>query len=258
MSTPPKTVYLISGATRGIGLALVTTLATRPHTLIFAGARDPPSSTSLQALAAQHPHTVRIVKLTSGDAEENAEAVAEVGRVAGRLDVVIANAGISKFYGLARETPAGEMREHYEVNVVGTLVLFQAFTAPLGTTARPHPKFVAISSFGGSIAVGATLPGVGIAAYGASKAALNYLVRRINAENEFLVSFAIHPGRVTSDMAAFAKETNKATTDGGSAKMPFITPAESAQGILAVVDGATRAETGGAFVSYDGGKTLPW
>lgn len=40
--------------------------------------------------------------------------------------------------------------------------------------------------------------------------------------------------------------------------MPFITPAESAQGILAVVEGATRAETGGGFVSYDGGRKLPW
>lgn len=90
--------------------------------------------------------------------------------------------------------------------------------------------------------------------------------------------------------AAFAKETSKTPTNAGacsslpfpfphppsyraftihrahdtarmhtgSAKMPFITSAESAQGILAVVDGATRAETGGAFVSYDGGKTLPW
>lgn len=86
------------------------------------------------------------------------------------------------------------MREHYEVNVVGTLVLFQAVyslikataDAPESSESKSTPKFVAISSFGGSIAVGATLPGVGIAAYGASKAALNYLVRRINAENEFL------------------------------------------------------------------------
>lgn len=43
----------------------------------------------------------------------------------------------------------------------------------------------------------------------------------------------------------------------GADKMPFITVAESTAGILEVIDKATREETGGAFIGYDGTKQ-PW
>jgi norsolorinic acid ketoreductase len=47
-----------------------------------------------------------------------------------KLDIVIANAGVSKDFGPALRTPAKEMLDHFTVNTMGPLLLFQA-TAPL-------------------------------------------------------------------------------------------------------------------------------
>ncbi|KII87066.1 hypothetical protein PLICRDRAFT_42699 [Plicaturopsis crispa FD-325 SS-3] len=248
MSTA-STVYLVSGASRGIGLGIVRALAAREGTIVFAGARNPSGAADLQALAAQHPKTVHIVKLTSGDVEDNAAAAAQIKEIAGRVDVVIANTGINKYYGWVHETPAQELRDHYEVNVVGTVVLFQAVHSLL--RASPHPKFVAVSTIGGSIATGATFP-FGMLAYGASKAAENWLSRKIHSENEHLISFALHPGGVRTDMAQYAFDNAP-----GADQWSTISVEESVTGILDVVDKATREETGGTFVDYLGAK-LPW
>jgi norsolorinic acid ketoreductase len=59
--------------------------------MVFAGARDP-TVQSLTDLSAKYPN-VHAVKLTSGDEADNAAAIAEIQRIAGRLDVIIANAG---------------------------------------------------------------------------------------------------------------------------------------------------------------------
>jgi NAD(P)-dependent dehydrogenase (short-subunit alcohol dehydrogenase family) len=73
------------------------------------------------------------------------------------------------------------------VNVNGPLVLFQA-TYPLLKTSTPSPKFIAISSIAGSITIGPGFPFKAIA-YGASKAALNFVVRKIRSENDGLGEF---------------------------------------------------------------------
>ena len=102
------------------------------------------------------------------------------------------------------ETSAEHMREHFEVslrcfyvictpptnlslhqiNVVGTLILFQA-AYPLLKTSTSSPKFIPISSAAGSITEGTTFP-AGILAYGSSKAAENYLARKLHFEHEEL------------------------------------------------------------------------
>jgi NAD(P)-dependent dehydrogenase (short-subunit alcohol dehydrogenase family) len=106
-------VYLVSGANRGIGeyfspalsatecllrrhtgLGLVKTLSERADTIVFAGARDPGAAKELTALAAARPGKVHVVKLVSGDVDDNAAAVKFIKEKAGRLDVVIANAGL--------------------------------------------------------------------------------------------------------------------------------------------------------------------
>jgi NAD(P)-dependent dehydrogenase (short-subunit alcohol dehydrogenase family) len=71
-----------------------------------------------------------------------------------------------------------------QVNVNGTLVLFQA-TYPLLKASTSTPKFIAVSSAAGCITIGSTMPMKAVA-YGASKAALNYVVRKLQQENKEL------------------------------------------------------------------------
>jgi NAD(P)-dependent dehydrogenase (short-subunit alcohol dehydrogenase family) len=86
--------------------------------------------------------------------------------------------------GTALETTADDVRAHVEVNVIGTLVLFQA-TYPLLKASTPSPKFIPISASSGSIEYGTRIP-INILSYGLSKAAQNYLARKIHAENDGL------------------------------------------------------------------------
>lgn len=133
-----QTVYLITGASRGIGLGLVKELVTR-HTniAIVACVRDPDNAPTLEEVATAHPHAITVVKYIAGDAENNKHIVDKVKERFGGLDIVIANAGeyshvvrsalcncyvltlhdvgISNFLGTISETPADKMREHFEV-----------------------------------------------------------------------------------------------------------------------------------------------
>ncbi|EIN06093.1 NAD(P)-binding protein [Punctularia strigosozonata HHB-11173 SS5] len=154
MITP--TVWLISGANRGIGLGIVKVLAAKPDTLVFAGARNPPAATDLHELAAQYPGKIK--------------------RVAGRLDVVVANAGICSSVSRVLDEPPDALREHMEVNVIGTLVLFQA-TYPLLVASTKSPKFIPISSIDGSLTIAPPVP-YKLFSCCASKAAENWLITR--------------------------------------------------------------------------------
>ncbi|KZO92391.1 NAD(P)-binding protein [Calocera viscosa TUFC12733] len=238
------TVYLVSGANRGIGLGLVTALASRPETIVFAGARNPASAISLKALEAQYPGNVHVLKLTSADRADNDAALAEIERVAGRLDVVIANAGIAAYFGPAVGTSEEVMLEHFRVNTLGPLVLFQAAHTLL--LRAPTPKFVLISSGAGSITTGAAMP-VGMLAYGVSKAGANFLVRKLAFEHPSLTCVVISPGGVDTDMAAFASSTDPAMKD-----FETISVEQSVQGCLKLVDEACREEAGPRMRNYNG------
>jgi NAD(P)-dependent dehydrogenase (short-subunit alcohol dehydrogenase family) len=76
-----------------LGLGFVKALSKRENTVVFAGARDPSRATELKELASAYPGKIHIVKLVSGDEAGNKAALEEVKNIAGRLDVVIANAG---------------------------------------------------------------------------------------------------------------------------------------------------------------------
>ncbi|KZO92378.1 NAD(P)-binding protein [Calocera viscosa TUFC12733] len=271
----PPTVYLMSGATRGIGLALVAQLAARPGTLVFSGARNPASSPALQALAAQYPGVVHVLQLTVPDEGEARAAVERAREMAGRLDVVVANAGLMNAYVPSDRLPLEAMREHFEmvnerVNVLGPLVLFQSAWPLLQQSAEP--KFVVISSIVGSLQVGTTFP-LPVMAYGTSKAAANWLGRKLHFEYPQLSAFLLfiyvsedggqyqgsvavpmHPGNVDTDMMAHGFEQ---APDFVAKTPPLITTEESARGILNVIDAARRDEEGPRLVSFDG-SVLPW
>jgi NAD(P)-dependent dehydrogenase (short-subunit alcohol dehydrogenase family) len=238
--------WFISGANRGIGLALVKIVASRPNTVVFAGARTPDKAVQLNEFAETHPN-VHTVKLESTSAEDAKAAAKLVEAVAGGLDVVIANAGIAKTSKPLDEDGTEDFVEHFQVNTVGTLRLFQALYPLL--LKRHTRKFITISTLAGSIAVRFPLP---LTAYGVSKAALNYLTVRLHTdynEKDGLIAIPIHPGTVDTDMGLSAAALFGKTSFG-------LSPEHSAEGVLKVVDTATT-EQSGRFWSYDGSE-LAW
>ncbi|KAF8970822.1 hypothetical protein BDZ97DRAFT_1788873 [Flammula alnicola] len=246
-------VYFITGANRGIGLGLVNELVSKnPEAIVFAGARDPSKATSLQELASKFPGKIEIVKFVSGDVEGNQAVAKQINEKYGHVDVVVANAGISNYVAPAVETSVEAFREHFEVNVTGVLVLFQAVYDVLKASASP--KFIPISSGAASTAYMGASPA--FTAYGVSKAALNWLSRKIHFENEWLTCFPLAPGMVETDMANdnFGRDTSGILE---SLKGMMVTPAVAATALVNTIEGSTREKDGGEFINVDGTK-IPW
>lgn len=187
----------------GIGKVLLSTYLARPRHTVVAGLRNPDGLSSAHHTLQELPHgtdsQVIVVKIDSTsecDAKQAVETLVSQHGIT-RLDIVIANAGVSKYFGAAQVTPAAEMADHFAINTVGPLLLFQATAALLD--AAPNPKFVVLSSGAGSIGLVDTLP-VENTAYGASKAAANFVTKRIHYENPHLIAFPINPGWLQTEV----------------------------------------------------------
>lgn len=198
----------------GIGKGLLTSYLSRPNHVVIAGVRDPTaaSSKSLAELPHGENSKVIVVKIDSNSETDAKDAVASLKSAHNitKLDIVIANAGMGDVWGPAVAASASSMLEHYKVNVVGPLILFQAIIELL--EASPNPKFIVLSSILASISFLENIP-IGTTVYGSSKAALNFVTRRIYYEHPKIVALPIHPGWLQTEVST-SKLKNGTCTNG--------------------------------------------
>jgi NADP-dependent 3-hydroxy acid dehydrogenase YdfG len=130
---------LVTGASRGIGAAIARAFAQRGATLgLLARKRE-----GLDELAAQLPGEGHVPLVADvSDADSVAAAVEEFGRV----DVVVANAGITHYRPFA-QLPLDEARHMNDVNWLGTI--YTVWAALPGMTERGSGHIVVVSSGGG-------------------------------------------------------------------------------------------------------------
>ncbi|KAF9475789.1 NAD(P)-binding protein [Pholiota conissans] len=255
MSNSSANIYFVAGATRGIGLALVAEIAAKdPSAIVYAGGRNPSGSPQLVEIGSKYPGRVELVKYVSAHKEGNDALAKEISKKHGHIDTVIANAAIAKSAGKIHETISGNYEECFSVNVVGPIVLFQAFRDLLKASALP--RFVAISSGAGSIGMMDMIP-MDTSSYGTSKAALNWVVRKIHFENEWLIAYPQCPGAVDTDMS---KQGRARDTTGKMAEvikqLTLRQPAEAARILVNIMQESTREKDGGQFHNIDNGRYL--
>jgi len=231
------------------GLSIVKLALSKPKTIVFAGARNPEGSKELNELAKLYPGRFFPVKLLSADKESNEKAISFIKQKVGRLDVVIANAGVGAVTPFDDENILETSQEVFRINSLGPLLLFQKSKEVL--LEAKSPKFVVVTSLVGSIENGPTIP-VDFAGYGASKAAVNWITRKIHVDyhSKGLVATMLHPGLVETDLSIAALDAEKI-------KNGAITTEVSAKAILNIVDGATVEKDGGVFRNYNG-DVIPW
>lgn len=173
-----SSIVLITGAGRSLGKALVQAYLLRPNHIVIGSVRDKASRNAedLQKLPTAAGSRLLLVEIESTSLTDPAEAIKELeaGGIE-HLDIVIANAGR-----LGTDMLAGvnvvtmeEVTACFNVNAVGSLVLFQA-VRPLLEKSKA-PRWVAMSSVTGSIGSLEALGTSTLAAYGISKAGLNWL-----------------------------------------------------------------------------------
>jgi NAD(P)-dependent dehydrogenase (short-subunit alcohol dehydrogenase family) len=228
---------LITGANRGIGLALAREYTARGWTVI-ATARRPDDASELKALAAANAG-VRIERL---DVTSEADIAALGARLRDvPIDVLLNNAGSNAG---GRGQTFGEidydiLEELMAVNLAGPLRMAEAFLP--NVLASRQKKIVVISSIQGSVA--RTFGGS--YSYRASKAALNMVMRTLaqDLKKQNVIVGILSPGIVANDRNRHMD-------------FPKIEPEESARGLANVIAGLTL-EKSGEFLEYDGSR-LPW
>lgn len=187
-------IALVTGASRGLGLALARDLATDGWQLVIDG-RD----ANALADAATELAELADVHAVAGDVADPAhrEALGETVRQLGGVDVVVHNASL---LGDGREGPPalrpvdeyplGGLRQVFEVNTLAPVALTQTLL-PL---VRPGGRVVAVTS---DAAVEAY---EGWGGYGASKAALDQLFAILAVEHAELRVYRVDPGEMRTRM----------------------------------------------------------
>jgi NAD(P)-dependent dehydrogenase (short-subunit alcohol dehydrogenase family) len=196
----------------GLGAAFVRHYLSRPNHIVIGTLRSPTGAAAdaLRTLPTAPNSKLILTELEYTDPPSAARMIEDLKTTHGitKLDVVVANAGVTGQQGpMSGIDPAG-LQDVYMVNAVGPALLFLALHALLEKASQP--KWCSISTATSSIENAhffAAFPGF---AYAASKAALNSFTRAMHVENERIVAFAVHPGYVVdffkARMKAYAAE----------------------------------------------------
>jgi NAD(P)-dependent dehydrogenase (short-subunit alcohol dehydrogenase family) len=211
---------VITGGSRGLGLALARELARRGWRLVI----DARGADELAAARTELAALTEVVAVRGdvADPEHRRALVAAAGR---RIRLLVNNASVlgpSPQPQLA-DYPLAELERVYRVNVLAPLALFQAALPALAAGA----VVLNVSSDA------AVEPYAGWGGYGSSKAALDQLTRVLAAEHPELRIIAVDPGDMNTRLQqeAFPGEDV-------SDRPP---PEASVPGLLALIDGESAS-----------------
>ncbi len=252
-------VALVTGAGRGIGAATVAHLAREGYAVLALDACAGPDAApyampdraDLEAVAAPHAE----VEAHVADVRDRAALDAAVARVLerwGRLDAVVACAGIVGGGRPLWETPEAELDLLWDVDAKG--VWHTAAATVPALLAGPDPaggRFVAVASAAASYGL------FRMAAYNAAKHAVVGIVRGLAADlvGTGVTAVAVSPGSTDTAMLRATADLYDATTDDLAAHQLLrraLDPAEVAA-TLAFCCSPQGAVLNGSVVSADGG-----
>lgn len=155
-STMPQTTILITGASRGLGLGILTRYLCLPNHTLVACVRFPthPSSQSLTTLSRGTNSTLIVLRLDAKIPSDATDAVCELREKHGieHLDIVIAAAGICTACPNIAEVDVEELKRHMDVNFYSVVALYQASREMLKASKREGgPIFMPIGSTAGCL-----------------------------------------------------------------------------------------------------------
>ena len=194
METLRGKVALVTGGSRGIGLAIARALAADGVNVSVTGLSDAHLSAARPSIESAGPSSVETLRADVRRYDEIERAInATVGRFGG-LDILINNAGVGIFADVADMTP-GQWSDVIETNITG--VFYACHAAIPHLRRRGGGSIVNISSLAGSN------PFVRGAAYCASKAAVNAFSESLMQEVRYdnIRVSCVAPGSVATEFA---------------------------------------------------------
>ncbi len=171
MTALTNKVAVVTGASRGIGLAIARRLVEQGATVCITGRKDDQLQQSVDLLGPAH--AVGIAG-HAHDAEHQQHVVDTMMQRFGRIDLLVNNTGINPVYGPLVALDLGAARHTVEVNCL----------AALSWTQRVHARWMA--EYGGAVVNVASIAGLsastGTGFYGATKAMLMHLTKQLAYE----------------------------------------------------------------------------
>lgn len=260
MTTPSRPVALVTGASGGIGAACARQLAQAGYNVAINYASNKEGAHDTAKACEGSGAETLILQANIADEAACAALVGQTVDTWGRLDVLVNNAGTTKF--VAANDLDGLSTADFEritaVNVAGAFAMTRAARPHL--EASPVASVINVSSQSGISGIGSSL------AYAASKGALNTLTLslartlapaiRVNAVCPGFVDTGWHaksPKRkATSDVSKFHERIIAATAlkrmttadDVADAVCWFATSAKAVTGSLLYIDGGTHLTVG--------------
>lgn len=194
---PKASVVLISGASRGLGLAMVTDLLEQGvKVAAFARTVTP----ELEALAEQYPDTSHFGSVDITDAKACQAFVKEVEAELGVIDGLVNNAAIGQD-SLHVHTPADRIEQIINVNLTAPLVLTRFVLRRLLGKGRKG-RVINITSICGQRGY------PGLVAYSATKGGMDAATRSLAREfSGRVLANAVAPGFFASEMSAVLGST---------------------------------------------------
>jgi NAD(P)-dependent dehydrogenase (short-subunit alcohol dehydrogenase family) len=209
---------IITGASRGLGLALARRLAEDGWALII----DARGEEALENARAELSGHARVTAIPGDVADEvHRAAISEAAHEAGGVDALVNNASIlgpSPQPDLL-DYPLDVLEEVYRQNVISPLALIQVLSKEL----KPQARIINVTSDA------AVEPYEGWGGYGSSKAALEQLSNILAAENPELRVYRVDPGDMRTRMQ------QEAFPDEDISDRPL--PEESVPGFIELLTG---------------------
>ncbi|AEV94436.1 3-oxoacyl-[acyl-carrier-protein] reductase [Pediococcus claussenii] len=236
-------VALVTGGTRGIGLATVRLLAEQ-GTKVYMTARSQPSE-DLQAYI-DNTSNVVFASMDIADADSVQQVVNQIIETDTAIDILVNNAGITKDMLLTR-MKLEDFEQVVNVNLVGTFNVTKAVLK--GMQKKRQGAIVNISSISG------TNGNAGQANYSASKAGIIGLTKTTAREGirRNVRCNAIAPGMIETDMTDKLSDKIKTSIEESIPAHRFGKPEEIAQTVQFLIENEFIT---GQTIVVDGGMTI--
>jgi len=248
MSTLSGKTALVTGASRGIGRSAALALARAGAQVLVHYSASPDQAEEVVAEIRANGGRAEALKADMAAPDGPHQLAKQVQAIVGaRLDVLVANAGISKSAGIA-DTTVEDFDRLFAVNVRAPFFLVQQLLPILGDGS----SVILTSSLVAHAAAGT------LSAYAATKGAIDTLVKHFAAElgKRGIRVNAVAPGVVNTDMSSFAKsDQGRAATLGMQALQRIAGPDDLAEPFVFLASDAARWVTGDTL-RVDGGSKL--